>query len=198
MRRRRRPGRVGGSSGGTPSGPGGVRPAPPPRGIAVGGGVGSSAARSAPSPCPRLPAGGLGVGVRGKVASAGGGCLGANGRGRARYAAKSRGEARAAVDPRVPEWSNPPGVVPRHPALIAGGQPGELKHLSTPRNRNHSPSSGERTGRSPNRPGLSGDRAYARGGVVRPRVVDRPIGGPPGGARSLVAAERRGNAGQRG
>ena len=190
MWRWRRPGRVGGrrscavGSCGRPRGPGAVR---------------ALRARAAVvTRTLRLPAGGLGVGVRGKVASAGGGCLGANGRGRARYAAKSRGEARAAVDPRVPEWSNPPGVVPRHPALIAGGQPGELKHLSTPRNRNDSPSSGERTGRSPNRPGLSGDRAYARGGVVRPRVVDRPIGGPPGGARSLVAAERRGNAGQRG
>jgi hypothetical protein len=31
--------------------------------------------------------------------------------------------------------------------------PGELKHLSTPRRRKDSPSSGERTGRSPNRAG---------------------------------------------
>jgi hypothetical protein len=30
------------------------------------------------------------------------------------------------------------------------GEPGELKHLSTPRNRKDSRSSGERTGRSPN------------------------------------------------
>ena len=40
----------------------------------------------------------------------------------------------------------------RAPASKGGRQPGELKHLSTPRKRNHSPSSGERTGRSPNRP----------------------------------------------
>ena len=139
-----------------------------------------------------------GVEVRGKVASAGGGCLGADGRGRAWYAAKSCGEARAAVDPQVPEWSNPLGVMPQHPALIAGREPGELKHLSTPRNRNNSPSSGERTGRSPNQSRLSGDRAYVWAGVVRPSVVGRPIGGLPGGARSLVAAERCGNAGQRG
>jgi len=117
--------------------------------------------------------------VRGKVASAGGGCLGADGRGRAWYAAKSCGEARAAGDPQTPEWSNPLGVMPQHPALIAGGQPGELKHLSTPRNRNNSPSSGERTGRSPNRVGLSGRRPYVLAGVVRPVVADLPHCGSP-------------------
>ena len=37
-----------------------------------------------------------------------GGCLGSQGRRRARQAAKGRGEARAAMDPRMPEWGNPP------------------------------------------------------------------------------------------
>src|SRR5512145_728645 len=36
------------------------------------------------------------------------------------------------------------------PPLSGGGQPGELKHLSTPRKRDYSLSSGERTGKSPN------------------------------------------------
>ena len=44
---------------------------------------------------------------------------------------------------------------------------GELKHLSTPRKRDYSLSSGERKGRSPNRAPLSGRPAYAGGGVVR-------------------------------
>ena len=30
-------------------------------------------------------------------------------------AAKSRGELSASVDPRIPEWGNPPGVMPRYP-----------------------------------------------------------------------------------
>src|SRR5690554_3554569 len=35
------------------------------------------------------------------------------------------------------EWGNPAGVVARHPgAEVSGGQPGELKHLSTRRKRN--------------------------------------------------------------
>ena len=37
-----------------------------------------------------------------------GGCLGSRRRGRTRQAAKDRGEARAALDPRVSEWGNPP------------------------------------------------------------------------------------------
>ena len=55
------------------------------------------------------------------------------------------------------EWGNPAGVMLRHPAL-AGSQPGELKHLSTRRKRNQmrdSLSSGERTGKSPNRVALN-------------------------------------------
>ena len=98
---------------------------------------------------------------------ASGGCLGAVGRGRAWYAARSRGEGRTPDEPRMPEWSNPPGVIPWHPAG-AGGPRGELKHPSTPRNRQDSPSSGERTGSSPNRSRLSGQRAYAGAGVERP------------------------------
>ncbi len=48
-----------------------------------------------------------------------------------------------------------------------GGAPGELKHLSTPRRRDHreTGSSGERTRSSPNRATLSGFAPYARLGL---------------------------------
>ena len=46
-----------------------------------------------------------------------GGCLGAGSRRRARQAAIVWGEAQTALDPQVPEWGNPAGVVPRHPPL---------------------------------------------------------------------------------
>ena len=50
--------------------------------------------------------GGTGA-VRDKYRKAHGGCLGSRRRRRARQAAKSRGEARTAYDPRMPEWGNP-------------------------------------------------------------------------------------------
>lgn len=69
----------------------------------------------------------------------------------------------------------------------SGSQRGELKHLSTPRNRKQvsdSPSSGERTGPSPNRPEYSGwgcrarvsARKQRRSGLEsRPTEGDRPV-----------------------
>jgi hypothetical protein len=55
---------------------------------------------------------------------------------------------------RMSEWGNPPGVN----ALVLSSEHigwqrerGELKHLSNPRKRNYSLSSGERKGISPNR-----------------------------------------------
>ena len=56
-----------------------------------------------------------------KIAWARGGCLGAGSRRRARQAAIVWGEAHTALDPQVPEWGNPAGVVPRHPPLNAIG-----------------------------------------------------------------------------
>ena len=44
-----------------------------------------------------------------------------------------------------PAWMNNSGI-----RLYGGWEPGELKHLSTPRKRDHSLSSGERTGNSLN------------------------------------------------
>ena len=54
-----------------------------------------------------------------------------------------------------------------HVSRSAGGAPGELKHLSTPRRRNHreTGSSGERTRSSPNRATLNGFASYARSGL---------------------------------
>ena len=69
------------------------------------------------------------------------------------HATKCPGEALAAGDPGISEWDNPAGVIARHPEQ-SGGEPGELKHLSTPRKREDALSSGERTGQSPNRNGV--------------------------------------------
>ena len=77
--------------------------------------------------------------IGGQAVRAHDGCLGGNGRRRTRQAAIVRGEAQAAFDPRVSEWSNPQRSVPLHPRLNKigrGGEPGEVKHLSTPRRRN--------------------------------------------------------------
>ena len=63
-----------------------------------------------------------------------GGCLGSRRRRRAWQAAKSRGEAQAACDPRIPEWGNPCGMTPHIPP-VAGGERGEPKHPSTRRRR---------------------------------------------------------------
>ena len=73
-----------------------------------------------------------------KVLWAHGGCLGIGSRRRARQAAIGPGEAQTALDPGIPEWGNPAAVMGGYPTgdHPFGGQPGELKHLSTPRRRN--------------------------------------------------------------
>lgn len=74
-----------------------------------------------------------------KIPRAHGGCLGMGSRRRARQAAISPGEAQTAFDPGIPEWGNPAGVMPCYPHPNPYGarrQPGELKHLSTPRRGN--------------------------------------------------------------
>ncbi len=60
------------------------------------------------------------------------------------------------------------------PRRMPRGEPGELKHLSTPRNREDSRSSGERTGRSPNHPGGTGCRR-CQDGVERDVGRDRQV-----------------------
>ena len=80
------------------------------------------------------------------------------------HAAKCPGEALAAGDPGISEWGNPPGARPGT-RRDAGRAPGELKHLSTPRKREDSLSSGERTGRSPNPAGGTSLPALPCGGL---------------------------------
>ncbi len=111
------------------------------------------------------------------------------------HAAKRTGEALAAWDPVVSEWGNPARFAAGH--LHCRGAPGELKHLSTPRRREDSPSSGERTGRSPNPNGGRGCRRCrwgvgrgARRGRQAPRprspVNRRPLERATGGGESPV------------
>lgn len=69
------------------------------------------------------------------------------------HATKCSGEALAAGNPEISEWGNPASVMACHPTRV-GREPGELKHLSTPRKREDALSSGERTGQSPNRGGV--------------------------------------------
>ena len=59
--------------------------------------------------------------VRDKYRRAHGGCLGSRRRRRTRQAAKSRGEARTAFDPRMSEWGNP--ACRRHANLIQVANP---------------------------------------------------------------------------
>ena len=111
------------------------------------------------------------------------------------HAAKRPGEALAAWDPGVSEWGNPPGARPGTAPAGARGAPGELKHLSTPRRREDSPSSGERTGRSPNRRGGTGCRR-CRGGVGRATGAPRQGGRPGSPRRSRRLLERAAGAGE--
>ena len=85
-----------------------------------------------------------------------------------------------------------PGI-PLGNAYLGGGQPGELKHLSTRRRRNQlrdSPSSGERKGTD----GQTGERAGASLYRRRGCRASRPGAGAPGGDPSR-GAERHGRAG---
>ena len=111
------------------------------------------------------------------------------------HAAKRPGEALAAWDPGLSEWGNPPGARPGTAPAGARGAPGELKHLSTPRRREDSPSSGERTGRSPNRRGGTGCRR-CRGGVGRATGAPRQGGRPGIPRRSRRLLERAAGAGE--
>jgi hypothetical protein len=73
------------------------------------------------------------------------------GRGTLRYASRNRVQM---LYSRMSEWGNPPEVYTLVLLFEHIGQQrerGELKHLSSLRKRNNSPSSGERKGTSPNR-----------------------------------------------
>jgi len=49
---------------------------------------------------------------------------------------KAPGSWQISVDPEISEWGNPPARVSRPQSIRPGSEPGELKHLSTRRNRN--------------------------------------------------------------
>ena len=73
-----------------------------------------------------------------KEISAYGGCLGSKRRRKTWQPAKSPGELATSIDPRISEWGNPVGEILSccTEYIGAGGEPGELKHLSTQRKRN--------------------------------------------------------------
>lgn len=68
-------------------------------------------------------------------------------------------------------WCEPPVSV--HQSIVCGRVPWELKHLSTTRKRDHSPSSGERTGNSLNQSSLLGRGCRVRRLRVTKREVSR-------------------------
>ena len=54
------------------------------------------------------------------------------------YERENNGEpSNRRYQPLISEWSNPSGSNIRDPDLVSGGEPGELKHLSTRRKINH-------------------------------------------------------------
>ena len=74
----------------------------------------------------------------GQAGRAQGGCLGTKSRRKTRQAAKSCGEGHMPGDPQVSEWGNPHGGSPHvsmRQHITHGGEPGELKHLSSRRKR---------------------------------------------------------------
>ncbi len=91
---------------------------------------------------------------------------------------------------------NPPVVVGRYLGMkevVPGGEPGEMKHLSTPRRGKKgidSPSSGERSGKSPNRTDAKGQSrclcgvagrtgCHSGGRQARKDLVEGHWKGPP-------------------
>ena len=76
-----------------------------------------------------------------------------------------------------PAGGEPPASLAEH--IGQGGEPGELKHLSTQRKRDNSPSSGERTGKSPNRKCLRLRGCRARHMRVRKQTASRMVLGKP-------------------
>ena len=107
-----------------------------------------------------------------------GGCLGVWGRRRTwprRERPRGAAGRQRSADVRMGQPARGDARAPAAEHIGGRGAPGELKHLSTPRKREDSPSSGERTGRSPNPSGGTGCRRCPTG-------VGRPTGrdGRPG------------------
>jgi hypothetical protein len=83
-------------------------------------------------------------------------------------------------------------------AIGAGGAPGELKHLSTPRKRKHrdSVSSGERTRTSPNRAGSVAGRPKPARGCTPPVGTAAAVPGSEQGRGKPKRLERRARGGE--
>ena len=98
-----------------------------------------------------------------KRVSAHGGCLGTNRRGRTWQAAKSFGELQASEDPEMSEWGNPARPTGR---VISRERPTRgietSQYPEEEKSSRDSPSSGERTGKSPNRRGLNSSGVAGR------------------------------------
>ena len=105
-----------------------------------------------------------------KVSRAHGGCLGAGSRRRARQAAIVPGEPHTGFDPGVPEWGNPAGEGLLPTQWEATGGTETSKYPEERKSNRDPPSSGERTGASPNR----GARKAC--GRCRPGVEDAASG----------------------
>ena len=105
-----------------------------------------------------------------KVYRAHGGCLGAGSRRRARQAAIVPGEPHTGFDPGVPEWGNPAGEGLLPTQWEATGGTETSKYPEERKSNRDPPSSGERTGASPNR----GARKAC--GRCRPGVEDAASG----------------------
>jgi hypothetical protein len=77
-----------------------------------------------------------------------------------------------ALESEVSEWGNPLRVKSQYPARE--GTPGELKHLSSPRKRKNSVSSGERTRNSLNQPSGWGCRVLDKVMRLKQKGMGRP------------------------
>ncbi len=126
-----------------------------------------------------------------KILRAHGGCLGIGSRRRARQAAISRGEAQTAFDPadsRMGEPSRGHARLPRLNTIGLRRQPGELKHLSTPRKGNQ-----PRLARvAASESARAQTRARASAGRCRAGVAGRSVPSLSGGAGQKTLGQGNG------
>ena len=105
---------------------------------------------------------------------------------------EAAGSRLAGRDPRMSEWGNPAGAIPRSHHQV-GGRGGERKHLSTSRTEiNRDPrSSGERNGTSPNARASVAGRPMVRAGWTAfqgERPLPRRVSKPSPSRRTLGGA----------
>ena len=121
-----------------------------------------------------------------------GGCLGVGGRGRTRPRGETPRGGAGGLGSGGVRMGQPARRTAAHPEQ-SGRQPRELKHLSTARRRDDSPSSGERTGRSPNPSGGTACRRCPVGvGRAERGARQRPRPGRGGQPKPAGTGRRRG------